>query len=301
MMRRIKARLNCWALCAFLILAGSLPALALDLPGIQEAIASRNARWKAGPNSITRLSNSERLSRLGFAVDQDMGGLPPFTNWLETLPERFDWREARAVSPVKDQGNCGSCWAFSMVATLESIALMQGMTAPDFSEQFLVSYSPLDKGCRGGSLWTSAIFLKRIGTVDEDCMPYRENDFKWPPPCPEWRTARSGTLGWVGVAHTVDALKAAVYQAPVAAGFYVYEDFYHYESGVYTYTTGDLQGGHAIQIIGWDDADRCFVAKNSWGTDWGEEGFFRIGYSEVNHPVFFGISAILMGEFWTGP
>ncbi|WP_028321180.1 C1 family peptidase [Desulfatiglans anilini] len=294
-------RLARWAVCALLILAASRPALALDLWSIQNAIDLRNARWKAGHNSITELSIHERLSRLGFAPDWNMVDLPPLTGFVDALPERFDWRDAGAVSPVKDQGNCGSCWAFSMVAALESIALIQGITAPDFSEQFLVSYSFLDHGCMGGSLWTSAVFLKRLGTVDEDCMPYRENGLKWPPPCLEWCTARSGTLGWTGIAHTVDALKAAVYQGPVAAGFYVYEDFYHYESGVYTYTTGELQGGHAIEIIGWDDMDQCFIVKNSWGTEWGEEGFFRIGYSEVNHPVFFGISAIRMEGLWTGP
>jgi hypothetical protein len=68
----------------------------------------------------------------------------------------------------------------------------------------------------------------------------------------------------------------------------VYSDFYYYSGGVYQYTSGTYQGGHAILIVGYDDAGQYFIVKNSWGSGWGESGYFRIGYSEFNSVVNFG-------------
>jgi C1A family cysteine protease len=67
---------------------------------------------------------------------------------------------------------------------------------------------------------------------------------------------------------------------PLTVGFSVYEDFASYASGVYHHVSGDLLGGHAVSIIGYDDTQRCWVCKNSWGTGWGEQGFFRIAYGQ---------------------
>ena len=72
----------------------------------------------------------------------------------------------------------------------------------------------------------------------------------------------------------------------------VYEDFMHYKSGIYSYTTGKKLGGHAILLVGYNDAESYFIVKNSWGTGWGEDGFFRIAYSEMNTVINFGLSTI---------
>jgi hypothetical protein len=68
----------------------------------------------------------------------------------------------------------------------------------------------------------------------------------------------------------------------------VYSDFYSYLSGVYSHVSGTYEGLHAVEVIGYDDDYQCFIVKNSWGTDWGESGFFRIAYSELNSQVQFG-------------
>ena len=68
----------------------------------------------------------------------------------------------------------------------------------------------------------------------------------------------------------------------------VYTDFYSYIGGIYKYVTGKLEGGHAILIVGYDDASQYFIVKNSWGDGWGESGYFRIAYSELSRPVYFG-------------
>jgi C1A family cysteine protease len=67
----------------------------------------------------------------------------------------------------------------------------------------------------------------------------------------------------------------------VVAVFDVYTDFFSYDSGVYSYVSGEYEGGHAILIVGWNDSDSAFIVKNSWGTGWGESGFFKIAYSEL--------------------
>ena len=68
----------------------------------------------------------------------------------------------------------------------------------------------------------------------------------------------------------------------------VYSDFFYYSTGVYHYTTGTYEGGHVILIVGYDDVNQYFICKNSWGTGWGERGFFRIAYSELNSVTQFG-------------
>lgn len=285
------------ALLFVLCLSGS--AGAVDLAEVRQAIAAQGAGWQAGTTPLSQLTPEERLSRLGLEMGQGNEDTAAFSPpWADDLPAQFDWRNSGAVSPVTDQENCGSCWAFASVAALESVVLLEGLPTMDLSEQFLVSYSLLNRGCNGGSLWTAANFLKRIGTVDEACMPYRANGRKLPLPCSEWRTDRFGTVDWYPITQDVEALKAAVYEAPVAVGFWVYEDFYYYESGVYSYVSGDLVGGHAVLIVGWDDSQQCFIVKNSWGPDWGEGGFFRIAYTQVTNEVAFGQDAILLEGLW---
>ena len=218
------------------------------------------------------------------------------------LPASFDWRDQNAVTPVKDQGDCGSCWAFASIAALESLAIIEtGASAPDYSEQFPVSYNLSNQGCDGGQLTTVANFYKRIGTVSDVCLPYREDDSKFPFPCSDWRDDVAGISGWSSVRRTVDALKAAVYENPIAVGFTLYSDFLFYESGVYEYVSGRVAGGHAVLIVGWDDAEQCFIVKNSWGKDWGEDGYFRIAYSQVTNQVQFGTQAVDFDGAWVLP
>lgn len=294
-----------WGLILSVLFALSYagPASALDLDAVRLALLNQGAGWRAANTSMSRLTPKERLTRLGLSIrshDRDIPEDPlAFVTFGEDLPSRFDWRDFDAVSPVVDQGNCGSCWAFAIVAALESTLLVEGFAMQDLSEQFLVSYSLLNRGCRGGSLWTAAGFAKRIGTVEETCLPYRADGRKFPPPCPEWPTDRTGAVAWHHIPRSIGDLKAAVYEGPVAAGFYVHEDFYFYQRGIYSHVTGDPVGGHAVLIVGWDDEEQCFIAKNSWGPEWGESGFFRIAYTEVSNEVAFGSDAVLLLGIWS--
>jgi hypothetical protein len=90
-------------------------------------------------------------------------------------------------------------------------------------------------------------------------------------------------MGWQWVGNSENDIKDAVYfSGPIPCTMYVYEDFFAYESGVYEYTQGEYMGGHAVIIVGWGIENEVgyWICKNSWGTGWGEEGFFKIKWGE---------------------
>jgi len=82
---------------------------------------------------------------------------------------------------------------------------------------------------------------------------------------------------------------------------YVYNDFFSYRSGVYSYATGAYVGAHAVLVVGYDDVNECFIVKNSWGTGWGEAGYFKIAYSEVAGQSRFGYSALVYDGYGDNP
>jgi C1A family cysteine protease len=223
-----------------------------------------------------------------------------------SLPSLFDWRNASGnnfVTPIRDQGSCGSCWAFAVTAALESKALItfnRPGTNLNLSEQIVVSCSGAGN-CSGGSPRTASNFLKTTGTNLESCYPYTAQNGNCSSACPNWQNSTYKINDWSDVSSgsppTASALKNALYTSgPVVAVFDVYTDFFSYRSGVYSYVTGSYEGGHAILIVGWNDADSAFIVKNSWDATWGESGYFRIAYSELTGTTRFARSSYAYGS-----
>jgi C1A family cysteine protease len=105
----------------------------------------------------------------------------------------------------------------------------------------------------------------------------------------------------VTASHSVNAadIKAGLQNGPVSACFVVYNDFFSYKSGVYTHVTGTVAGGHCISMVGYDDAAGCWICKNSWGTGWGENGFFRIAYGQCSIESWAVVAPDAVAEtFW---
>lgn len=274
-----------------LYFASVSPAQQPEVAPIQAAIDQAGAHWTAGDTSVGALPEAERVARLGFLVAPipkvQRSSAPALSP--RTVPPSLDWRNngGNFVTGVRDQGNCGSCWAFGSVACLESRRLIADRTPGvdlDLSEQVVVSCSGLGS-CNGGYLVDS--FFVDTGAPLESCYPYTATNGSCGNACIDWQsnTYKVSRYTWIvpyGAQQTVDAIKyALISYGPTEVTFAVYNDFYWYVSGVYSHVTGSLAGYHAVLVVGYDDVNSCFIVKNSWGTGWGEGGFFRIAYSEV--------------------
>jgi C1A family cysteine protease len=224
-----------------------------------------------------------------------------------TLPASFDLRDVAGrnfVTPVRDQGDCGSCGAFGTVAALETTAAYT-RGAPglnlDLAEAHLFHGHARERGytAESGS-WVDDLFddVAARGVTFEDYFPYRDNGSG--APNPDWPNRMAKAAGVTDLTGDPAAIKQHLYSyGAVAACLTVQPDFFHYTGGVYRRTTEEILGGHCVALIGWDDRQGCWIAKNSWGTAWGEEGFFRIAYGDSfiedypsSRPTVFGCTAV---------
>jgi len=254
---------------------------------IEKAIQREEARWKVGKTSVSRLSLEEQKRLCGLKMFPDLEKGPSFpSRKVEQLPLQFDWRSHNGsdwTTPIKSQGNCGSCWAFGTLAALESlmeISQNNALLNPDLSEQYLLSCSA--GSCDGWYLDSVLDFLKDYGTVDENCFPYYANDnIPCSSCCSDWqsRLEKISDWDWVGSgfwSQSPETIKEELLKGPLPTGMTIYEDFPYYVSGVYEHVWGEEVGGHLVTLVGWNDAGQYWICKNSWDTDWGENGWFKI-------------------------
>ncbi len=213
---------------------------------------------------------------------------------LGDLPLTWDWRNVNGkdwTTPIKNQFQdiCGSCWAFGALAGLESYIKLWANNSEldvDLSEQYMLSCSPGD--CDGW-YWSQTLnWIKKNGAIPESCLPYEADDtIPCEDKCPEWRDSLVSIDGYHKVTANVSVIQSALVEyGPLPCTMAVYSDFYpNYTGGVYKYTEGNYVFGHCIAIVGYDDTwggedEGYWICKNSWGTDWGEDGWFRIAYGE---------------------
>ena len=204
------------------------------------------------------------------------------------LPTNFDWRNIRGenfVSPVRNQGRCGSCYAFAATAMQESRVriLTRNALRPIFSPQDVVDCSPYAFGCGGGYLFSEGKWGEDFGYAEESCNYYRGYEQR----CSSLKCKRSYAIDYEFIGtHTGGcnelAMRLAIFHnGPVVAGYTIYRDFLYYRSGIYYhYGGGWPYGGHAVTVVGWGENARTgtkyWIVKNSWGSYWGENGYFRI-------------------------
>ena len=307
------------AVCVLLTGVSGAFADARELDEIRSAIRARGARWHADETSVSKLSIKERKMRLGNKEEVDLaplaegaGEMVPLAT-VEGLAASLDWRNVGGlsyVSPVKNQGGCGSCWAFAVTAALESQAMIgTGGTQVDLSEQILVSCSGAGS-CSGGYPTTASTYIRDKGLPVEGCFPYTATNNSCANACADWQTGQATLYkvkGWRTATSSaypqrVQDIKNALYTyGPVLATFYVYNDFFSYSGGVYSYTTGAYAGAHAVLIVGYDDNYQAFIVKNSWGSGWGMSGYFMVAYTEVGGTSSFGYSALAYDGFGDAP
>jgi C1A family cysteine protease len=210
---------------------------------------------------------------------------------LQALPPSFDWR-AVGLPPVRNQGGCGSCWAFGTMGPLESQIMIQTGTAVDLSEQYLVSCNESGWDC-GGGWWAHDYHEWRMPTGELEAGAVLEADFPYVASnatcnSPYDHAYRIDNWAYVpGTENDVDEIKQAIYQyGPVAAAVVVGPAFQGYSEGVFDNDeSGSYDINHAIVLVGWDDAyswggetHGVWILRNSWGPGWGDGGYMYIAY-----------------------
>lgn len=203
-----------------------------------------------------------------------------------TLPTHFDWRQFNAVTPIRNQGGCGSCWAFATVGPFEcNLRMYDGYNA-DLSEQWLVSCNREGWGCSGG-WWAhdyhqwKADHCGGYGAVLETAFHYMAQDL--PCNCPYSHDFTFGSWAFVGGwdIPTVDALKQAILDyGPISVAVCVDGAFQGYSHGIFNACSA-TSINHAVVLVGWQDDEYggYWIMRNSWGSGWGEQGYMKIRYN----------------------
>ena len=211
----------------------------------------------------------------------------------QQLPSSFDWRNVNGVnyvSPIRDQAECGSCYAFGSMALIEARLRIatNNRLQPVFSPQDVVSCSAYAQGCEGGFPYLIAgKYAEDFGVVEESCFPYSGQDG----PCTETKGCQRyyGTNyfyvgGFYGGCNEQEMMVELANNGPIAVSFEVYDDFLHYKGGIYQHTGLEDKfnpweiTNHVVLVVGYGEENGTpyWIVKNSWGTSWGEDGFFRI-------------------------
>jgi len=249
-----------------------------ELWQIQQRIARMGYEWTAGWNPIWDLSAEEKDALKGLRVPPG-GYLEPAADpaiATRQFDSRFDWRERGGVTPIRDQGNCGSCWAFSILAAIEAKVLIYQGWSPDLSEQAMMSCNTYGYDCDGGWFDVNDDLIRR-GPVEESCMPYQARNNV---PCAQDACAPVvWPSSWRFIAADINSIKAALDSGPVPCAMTIANDLYSYNGGCYQNPT-TAAVNHGVVIVGWDDVEcgGVWIVKNSWGTRWGENGFLKIRY-----------------------
>nr|XP_018899985.1 PREDICTED: cathepsin B-like cysteine proteinase 4 isoform X2 [Bemisia tabaci] len=294
-------------------------------------INQKQSLWKAGKNFDDDVSEDylRRLASARLP-EEPLPMLKTEKTVTDDYPENFDarnkWTKCPSISHIYDQGNCGSCWAVSVASVIADrtcIASDGKFTSPISAQEIMSCCTKCGYGCEGG--WPDKAFkfyqkhgVSTGGDYDskEGCIPYEIE------PCshhvdgryrncksynttatPVCRTKCSNShykvprkrdrhFGYACYEISAQDMKHELsHHGPVNAIFSVYEDFFHYKSGIYDHVWGTLKGKHAVRVIGWgkENGVAYWLVANSWNEEWGDKGLFKIkqGINEVRFEEYF--------------
>ncbi len=259
---------------------------------IIEQIKQRADTWEPmeiEDNPLHHMTTEQALALLGTIFDDEESEFPePILDESLTLPTDFDSRTqwGTCIHAIRNQAQCGSCWAFGASEVLSDRFCIKSNKTINvvLSPQDMVSCDKAEFGCGGGYLSKSFAYLTSTGIVTDACVPYTSGTGRvaaCPTSCTgsgTWKKYKCKSYTTVN-ARTVATIQSDIYtNGPMETQFSVYQDFYNYKSGIYKHVSGSYLGGHAVKVIGWGVSSgvNYWICANSWGSYWGESGFFRI-------------------------
>ncbi|XP_077302123.1 cathepsin B [Arctopsyche grandis] len=281
------------------------------------SLNSMNNTWKAERNFHRHIDFGYLKRLMGVHPDAHQHRLNKLIHVIGDLPENFDsrqnWPECPTIKEIRDQGSCGSCWAFGAVEAMSDRLCIHSKGESHFrfsAEDLLSCCSSCGFGCNGGFPSSAWSYWVKRGLVSGGsygshlgCQPYEiapcehhVNGTRLPctgeggntPECnkqceegynvPYDKDRHFGQKAY-SLDSNEDQIKQEIFtNGPVEAAFTVYSDLLSYKSGVYQHVAGDELGGHAIKILGWgvENGTPYWLIANSWNSDWGDNGFFKI-------------------------
>jgi len=277
-------------------------------------IMKHKPKWIAGHNKGLAGKTQEQLKRLAGTKLVKQVSPKVFPQMSEAVPDTFDarqqWPQCPLIGFIRDQANCGSCWAVSSASAMSDRTCIKWNAANNTANLYLSDEDVMacctfcGSGCDGGYPEMAWQYWVRDGVVTggpydskQGCMPYEMppesfmSSVQKPgdtPACEAkceagYPTAYKqdkhfGASGYA-VGNGVSGMQQELFtNGPIVSAFTVYEDFYNYVSGVYHHVTGGVVGGHAVRVVGWGTEDNTpyWLVTNSWNASWGMEGLFKI-------------------------
>lgn len=274
---------------------------------LNEQIEQEGKHWIAGETTVSVLSDFQQQMRLGclpepdeeqttfecLASRKDEQDLKHTFN--RDIPTVIDWRSYNGhnyITKVKDQGSCGSCVAFGTIGAIESRVRIIGNAPLDLDNQSvlpLLSEAQLffcggggDGRTCGNGWWVGGAlsYCRTNGLAPESYFPYKAKDQGCAVKA-GWEAKITKLFSYHEISNVNSMKEYLATKGPLVTRFDVYNDFYNYKSGVYHRTNKAIyKGGHCVTCVGYDETKQAWLCKNSWGTRWGMQGFFYIGYNE---------------------
>ena len=247
------------------------------------------------------LINTNGFEEVGDALPRKTFSAAQLANAPESFDSREAWPHCASIRQIRDQSQCGSCWAFSTVETMSDRTCIKYGYDVILSTEDMLACSGCGT-CNGGQPYSAFNYWVRKGVVTDKCRAYSlpscDRDYlkNITNPCPKERyptpvchaNCTEAGLSWeeskwygksaYSLYGEAQMMAEIAENGPVTATFTIYEDFHFYESGIYQHTSGQYLGGHAVKIIGYgtdENGTKFWIGANSWNPKWGENGFFR--------------------------
>jgi len=256
----------------------------------------RTQNFTMGVNQFADLTPEEfKNMYIGRSLKSSLGsyGCGTFTSTTSSAPVSVDWRTKGVVNPVRDQGQCGSCWAFATTANAESVWAISTGQLLDLSEEYLVDCATglgyFNLGCNGGQPDSAFKYMINNGQCSEASYPYTAGVTKVAGACQKCTAAPVHFSKCYDVSSGNQLLlKEAVAKQPVAVAIEADTAYFQlYSGGILTSTKCGTTLDHAVELIGYGEENgvKYWTVRNSWSSSWGENGYVRILRSESTNDV----------------